>query len=115
MTQRVLQGKHSQPDGNTRTQRLGKKETFIYNHGAPEEYTNTGCAHTNDLQANACGSASVPYPHHHHRDVVGRAALHRLVGQPVTGSFVAGIYGGPPLPGLDLLILRDEEGLSEQG
>lgn len=53
---------------------------------------------------------SVPYPHHHHGDIVGRAPLHRLVGQPVAGCFVAGVDCGLPFPGLDLLILPDEKG-----
>lgn len=54
-------------------------------------------------------ASSQPNAHHHDRDVVGRAPLHRLAGQPVAGRFVARVDGGLPFPALDLLILPDRQ------
>lgn len=83
------------------TQRLGgkKKEILYLQHGRPQS------SHQMYTLRRPQPWPSAAHPHHHHRDVVGRAPLYRLVGQPVAGCLVAGVHGRLPLPALDLLIL----------
>lgn len=78
----------------------------------PQEYTKHIMCTTQKTNLGVkAAPASEPYPHHHHGDVVRRAPLHRLVGQPVAGGFVAGIHSGLPFPPLDLLVLQGGKGV----
>ena len=92
-----------------------RKNTFIYSHEHPTGVHETHNVHNTKneprSQGRATAPASEPYPHHHHGDIVRRAPLHRLVGQPVAGGFVAGVHSGLPFPPLDLLVLQGGKGV----